>query len=320
MSYLLDYNPGTQQWGYPRRGGAKLSGTAIVHTAECARDDIGEDTSAEGCAHMIANRADYGSYHRLVDSDSIIDMLPWEYEAWQDSETNNWAVGISAALRTSDWAVMPADRRERVYWNMAACAADFVSYMKVTYGITVRLRRISGAEARARVPGFCAHGDSGIARSDPGANFDWGKFFGYTQQILDGKTQEDELSAAEAAHIISSLEAVINHAFDRTKSELPADTANAVFSKPLPYADAETAKVTDQPTTLGTLVTYNDFQHSATRRTVADAARAIVDAVKAAPAEDAAGAAEAAYTAFLEKLGNVKVGFAVDVQEEEVQQ
>lgn len=184
MSYLLNHNPGTQQWGFPRRGGAQLSGTIIVHTAECAADNVGEDTSAEGCANMIANRADYGSYHRLVDSDSIIDMLPWEYEAWQDSETNNWAVGISAALRTSDWLTMPADRRERVYRNLAACAAEFVRYM-ATKGVAVPLTRITGAQARARVPGFCAHGDSGIARSDPGAAFDWAKFFAYTAQALD---------------------------------------------------------------------------------------------------------------------------------------
>lgn len=188
--YLLNYNPGTPQYTFPRRGANKLSGTAIVHTAECAADNIGEDTSAEGCANMIANRSDYGSYHRLVDSDSIINMLPWEYEAWQDSETNNWAVGISAALRTSDWLTMPQDRADSVYRNMARCAADFVSHMKVNYGIEVPLRRISGAEARARVPGFCAHGDSGIARSDPGANFDWDRFFRYTREILTGTLTE----------------------------------------------------------------------------------------------------------------------------------
>lgn len=236
MSYLLNYNPGTQQWGYPRRGGARLSGTIIVHTAECAADNVGEDTSAEGCANMIANRADYGSYHRLVDSDSIIDMLPWEYEAWQDSETNNWAVGISAALRTSDWAVMPADRRDRVYRNLAACAAEFVRYM-AGKGIQVPLRRIGGAEARARVPGFCAHGDSGIARSDPGANFDWALFFAYTQAALNGSLsyasetikpltpEGDELSAQEVQIIVDA----INHAFHRTKTELPADTTKAIL-------------------------------------------------------------------------------------------
>ena len=233
MSYLLDYNPGTQQWGFPRRGGAQLSGTIIVHTAECAADNIGEDTSAEGCARMIANRADWGSYHRLVDSDSIIDMLPWEYEAWQDSETNNWAVGISAALRTSDWAAMPGDRRDRVYRNLAACAADFVRYMAAR-GVTVPLVRISGAQARARVPGFCAHGDSGVARSDPGANFDWALFFRHTAEALDSgalnyasaeslnQFLEDEMSAADVAAIRGDLNTV-HEAVRHTEGIVRAD-------------------------------------------------------------------------------------------------
>jgi hypothetical protein len=195
--YLLDYNPGTQQWGYPRRG-ATLSGTCIIHTAECAADNVGEDTSAEGCARMIANRADYGSYHRLVDSDSIVRMLPWEYEAWQDSETNPWAVGISAAVRTTDWVGIPPDRRERIYRNMAACAAEFVTHM-AGQGITVPLRRLTGAEARSRVPGFCAHGDSGLYRSDPGTQFNWNTFFRYTQEALDsGATEEDDMFDKEA--------------------------------------------------------------------------------------------------------------------------
>lgn len=185
MSYLLDYNPGTQQWGYPRRGGAQLSGTCIIHTAECAMDLDGDDQSAEICASFIANRADYGSYHRLVDSDSIIDMVPWEYEAWQDSETNNWAVGISAAVQAGRWVEIPAARRDRIYRNMAACAADFVRHM-ATKGIAVPLVRISGAQARARVPGFCAHGDSGISRTDPGTQFDWALFFRYTAEALGG--------------------------------------------------------------------------------------------------------------------------------------
>lgn len=217
MSYLLDYNPGTQQWGYPRRGGVQLSGTIIVHTAECAADNDGEDLSAEGCASMIANRADWGSYHRLVDSDSIIDMLPWEYEAWQDTETNNWAVGISAALRTSDWLTMPADRRDKVYRNLAACAADFVQYM-ATKGVTVPLRRITGAQARARVPGFCAHGDSGVARTDPGADFDWALFFAYTAAALTGslsyaaesiKILTEEIDVAAEENIMARLAQIV---------------------------------------------------------------------------------------------------------------
>lgn len=145
----------------------------------------GGDDSAENCARFIANRADYGSYHRLVDSDSIVDMLPWEYEAWQDSETNPWAVGISAALSASRWLEVPPARREGFYRNMAHCAADFVRHM-ASKGVTVPLRRISGHEARSGVAGFCAHGDSGVSRSDPGTQFDWETFFRYTKQALDG--------------------------------------------------------------------------------------------------------------------------------------
>jgi hypothetical protein len=184
--FLLDNpQPNTQQWGYPRRG-SRLSGTAILHTAECAMDHVGEDSSAENCAAFIRNRSDYGSYHCLCDSDSIIWMAPWEYETWQDSQTNPWAVGISAAVQADNWHLIPAERRDRIYRNMAVCAADFVTYMKAAYGVTVPLKRISGAQARAGVPGFCAHGDSGIDRHDPGAGFDWALFFKYTALALGG--------------------------------------------------------------------------------------------------------------------------------------
>jgi len=181
--YLLDNaQPVTQQWGYPRRG-ASLSGTCIIHTAECAIDLDGADSSAENCANFIRTRGDYGSYHTLVDSDSIIEMVPYEYEAWQDSETNPWAVGLSAAVQADNWHTIPVDRRDRIYRNLATAAADFVTYM-ATKGITVPLRRLTGQEARNRVPGFCAHGDSGVDRHDPGAQFDWALFFNYTRQAL----------------------------------------------------------------------------------------------------------------------------------------
>lgn len=188
--YLLDNSSvnGTQwqQWVYPRRG-AKLSGTCIMHTAESVLDNAGPDAGAEDCAAFIARRTgSYGSYHSLVDSDSIIELVPYEYEAWQDSETNNWAVGISAACRTTDWATMGEAKREGYYRNLAICAADFVKYMREVYGIEVPRRQISGQEARNRVPGFCAHGDSGVSRSDPGKDFDWARFFRYIDEELKG--------------------------------------------------------------------------------------------------------------------------------------
>ncbi|WP_426940257.1 hypothetical protein [Pseudarthrobacter sp. S6] len=182
MSYILvdTPNPYTAQGVFPRRGGANLSGTCIVHTSE-GNWAAGVDS----LTRLVQTRSDYGCYHRACDWQDIALYYPWEWEAWQDSETNNWAVGIAAACRTSDWAIMPADVREGYYRNMARMAADFVTYM-ASKGVAVPLRRLSGAEARARVPGFAAHGDSGVARSDPGADFNWALFFNYTAQALGG--------------------------------------------------------------------------------------------------------------------------------------
>lgn len=197
--YLLDYpNPYTPQTGYPRRG-SSLSGTCIIHTAENAMDLSGPDDSAESVANFIRTRSDYGSYHTLVDSDSIIEMAPYEYETWQDSMTNPWAVGLSCAVQANSWHLIPIGRREAIYRNLAIAAADFVKYMK-SKGITVPLRRISGAEARARVPGFCAHGDSGVDRSDPGLGFEWAKFFQYTKEAL-GLTPSTPVTPKEVREV-----------------------------------------------------------------------------------------------------------------------
>jgi len=180
---MLDQpNPYTAQGTYPRRGvRGKLTGTCILHTTEGAWQ-----AGVQSLINLVRSRSDYGCYHRACDWEDIALLYPWEWETWQDSETNNWAVGISAACRTTDWRTMPADIAEGYYRNMARMAADFVNYMKTTYGITVPLKRISGAQARAGVPGFAAHGDSGVSRSDPGADFDWAKFFNYTRQALGG--------------------------------------------------------------------------------------------------------------------------------------
>ena len=191
--FLLDNpNPYTPQWVFPRRGTrGKLTGTCIVHTAENMIDLIGEDSGAEGTANFIRTRADYGCYHTLVDSDSIMELVPYEYETWQDSETNNWAVGISAAVRADGWITIPMARRDRIYRNLAWAAADFVKYMRDQYKIAVPFKRITGVQARAGVPGFCAHGDSGISRTDPGVQFDWAKFFRFAAEELkkmDGVT------------------------------------------------------------------------------------------------------------------------------------
>lgn len=190
-------NTRTAQGTYPRRGGFRPSGTCIVHTSEGSWQ-----AGVDSLTRLVQTRADYGCYHQACDWADIARYYPWEWECWQDSETNNWAVGIAAACKTSDWLAMPGEIREGYYRNLARMAADFVTYMRETYGVVVPLRRLSGAEARAGVPGFCAHGDSGVARSDPGRDFDWSRFFDYIRQALGGYimpqgsiiTEEDPLA------------------------------------------------------------------------------------------------------------------------------
>ena len=241
--FLLDNpQPNTQQWGYPRRG-SRLSGTCIMHTAECALDNIGPDTSAEGTAAFIKNRIDHGSYHCLVDSDSIIWMAPWEYETWQDLMTNPWAVGISAAVQADNWHLIPADRKDRIYRNLAICAADFVKYMKSAYGVTVPLKRITGAQARAGVPGFCAHGDSGVDRHDPGVQFNWTLFFEYTKKALAGTitnagtiiNQEDELTKEQ----FDDLRAIL------VETQVRATVARDNAAKAVAIATENQARITE---------------------------------------------------------------------------
>lgn len=203
MGYYLADNPNpTPQFLTQRRGiYGRLSGTVIMHTAE--------GYGAASVAGFIASRSDYGSYHRLVDPNTIIEMAHWEWETWQDSETNNWAVGISAACRAADWLGIEIPTRLKYYRNLAICAADFVRYMREEYGIEVPRVRISGAQARARVPGFCAHGDSGLSRTDPGVDFDWDLFFAYTNEELGEETEEDDALMAISEERFAKVESTV---------------------------------------------------------------------------------------------------------------
>ena len=274
-------NPYTAQGTYPRRGGHKLSGTCIVHTSEGAWT-----SGVDGLTRLVKTRSDYGCYHQACDWEDIARYYHWEWETWQDTETNNWAVGIAAACRTSDWTAMPPNIAEGYYRNMAKMAADFVLYMR-TKGIEVPRRRITGAQARAGVPGFCAHGDSGIARSDPGANFDWGKFLRYIDEELDG---DDVTLTPEQDQILRYLASPQFKAHMFTgqhplEIEARAAFIRDIFSATLPWygyngnIPAEGRKETN----LGIQLGWLDTQVAATHGLVAAQTNAILDALKNLP-------------------------------------
>lgn len=187
----LDHpNPNLKQYSHPRRNpNGKVSGTIVVHTAENIPDFNPPDDGAESVARYISSRTNYGSYHDLVDSDSIVRYLPIDYEAYHETRTNHWAVGISAAIRTTDWTTASAAFIEAVYRNLARTAANRIIEIKDRYGITVPVTKISRTDALNRKPGFIGHGDIDTGRrSDPGANFDWNRFFRYVNEALGNVT------------------------------------------------------------------------------------------------------------------------------------
>lgn len=175
---LLELNPQkTLQYGAVRRNGATPSGVVGVHTAENDIDLDGVDLGAENVARFILTRSDYGSYHDLVDADSILRLVPYIAEAWGAPAINNHGYHVSAAVRAGLWDTIPKPRRDNIVKNMAIAAVDYAEWLEEHYGIIIPARRLTKAEAEALKPGFVAHGDLDPGRrSDPGAKFDWDLF------------------------------------------------------------------------------------------------------------------------------------------------
>lgn len=184
--YLLDHpNPNATQYGEVRRGGEEPSGVIVVHTAENVADLIGADLGAENVAGFISRRGTYGSYHRIVDSDSRIPLLPLGYEAWHCRFTNPFSCGLCFAVRAGDWDKYPAKFVTAILRNGAREAADMIRDHKKYWNIDVPVRRISGAQARSQRPGFTGHGETDpTRRSDPGDDFPWSRFLAMVREEL----------------------------------------------------------------------------------------------------------------------------------------
>lgn len=175
-TYLEDHRPRQTQFRRPRR--AKPSGLIVVHTAESVMDTVGPDTGAENVAAFIANRSDYGSYHTLVDSDSVVRLVPYDAEAYGDGTGSNpFAIHISFALAAADWPQMTPERRAAFLANGIKAAAHAARWLANEHGVDVPAIQITREASERRMAGFISHGarDPG-RRSDPGAGFPWKAF------------------------------------------------------------------------------------------------------------------------------------------------
>lgn len=164
--YLLDHpNPNQGQTGRPRW--QPINGMVGVHTTEGALDAIAPDSGAENVAAFIASRSDHGSYHEIVDSDSVVQMAPDDVMTWHTAAAslNGPAWGISAACRADQWSVNPATAN--YWWTVTTIATmgrricafwQRNGYDPLTPDVC---RWLTGAQARGRFgPGLYHHGDA----------------------------------------------------------------------------------------------------------------------------------------------------------------
>jgi hypothetical protein len=167
-AYLIDHPPVRQQF-YKTRSRA-LTGCTVLHTAESVMDSVGPDTGAENVAEFIRTRSTPGSYHDLVDSDSVVTLVPYESGAFHDGTgSNNWALSISFACATSDWRRMTPQKRKAFLRNGALAFKRQQDYRRSIGAPLTELRHITKAQSDAGQSGFCFHGDRDPGRrTDPG--------------------------------------------------------------------------------------------------------------------------------------------------------
>ncbi|WP_026874281.1 N-acetylmuramoyl-L-alanine amidase [Jiangella gansuensis] len=192
MAYLVKNPPRVRQFR-PRRAG--LWGVIGVHTAESFPDETGPDTGAENVARFIRDRTTPGCYHRLSDSDSRIELVPFELATFHIGThgLNDRTIGISAATQAAKWRSLDPDYVTAMVQNMARDAADAARWLKTEHGITVPARRITLAQALNGQHGFLAHGDADPGRrTDPGEHFPWPLFLSTYAALMRGDTTTDD--------------------------------------------------------------------------------------------------------------------------------
>lgn len=190
MAWLDVHKPVRDQW-YAKRN-RPLTGCTVLHTAESVMDNLGPDTGAEAVAEFIRTRTTPGSYHDLCDSDTAIELVDYNRGAYHDGTgSNNWALSISWACRTTDWAKMTPQKRRAFLRQGAIAFARQQGYRRLIGAPLTELRLITKAQSDRGESGFIYHGhrDPG-RRSDPGttasAPFPFAEFVAECLVVLRG--------------------------------------------------------------------------------------------------------------------------------------
>lgn len=228
MSWLDTHPPARSQFRRPRR--AKPSGVVVVHTAENTPDYVAFDGGAEAVANFIRNRTDPGSYHDLCDSDSSINLVDYNCEAFHDATGSNpHSYGVSIATRADVWPLAPRVWRDGAVRQAALATARYSRWVRANYGIVIPARRITRVQSTEGVPGFISHEERDPERRhDPGDGFPWGMYLDlYAEEMSQSEDNDDMgLSADDRAWVEGRL--------SRALSFLTTGKGNAMVNVNLP--------------------------------------------------------------------------------------
>lgn len=209
--YLEDHPPARNQ--YRRRRRSPVTGAIVVHTAENTTDTDLPDGGAEAVAQFISRRTDAaGSYHSVVDSDSIVRVGKYEWEMFHEGTGGNrWSLGLSFACRAAQWPTLPEQWVAGVLRHGANEAEAMARWVYNTVGVVVPAQRITPSEYRSGRPGFISHAELDPGRrSDPGPDFPWRVFLRLyalrTDQQAGGFTMPTNPYAKEVNEALSLLQ------------------------------------------------------------------------------------------------------------------
>lgn len=236
--YLKDHPPKRSQFRNPRR--SKPSGAIVIHTAENTGDVVLPDGGAEAVAKFISTRTDAGSYHSIVDSDSVVRVGEYSWEMYgEGTGGNRWALHLSFACKEKQWPSLPESWVRPAILNGAAEALAMAQWVKSTTGVLVPGKRISAAEYRAGKAGFISHAELDPGRrTDPGTQFPWGLFLGEFNRLQNpapppARIQEEPMADTSALEArLANVERMMDVVLDVLPyADSPFDLVTGLYHK-----------------------------------------------------------------------------------------